>query len=312
MDPSLGFGVLDLKHHDPASGKPRRAVVFEQILLEPAHGDLARSLLRRLDPTREAVRVEQLQQRCEGVVVAVVRRRREEQAVLAVRRERADRRGPQRVAGVAAARAGGRAVVDLVDDQDVVAARDLRMRRQHLAQQAHPQRTLQPVDRDDQPREVRERVRADATRAAKLAEQLAIDDAELEAELLAQLIAPLQLQRRRADDERRARAMAQQQLLHDEPRLDRLAEADVVGDQQRRARHPQRTNERFELVVLDRDAAAERRLQRALIGARRPRPSGPRRGRRRAQPDRRGGQRRSPAARRVRRRSCRARSPRRR
>ena len=188
--------------------------------------------------------------------------------MLAVRRERADRGRPQGVAGVAAAGAGRGAVVDLVDDQDVVAARDLRMRGQHLAQQTHPQRSLQPVDRDDQPREVRERVRADAARAAKLAEQLAIDDAELEAELLAQLIAPLQLQRRRADDERRARAMAQQQLLHDEPRLDRLAEADVIGDQQCRARHPQRTHERFELVVLDRDAAAERRLQRALIGAR--------------------------------------------
>ena len=268
VDLSLGFGVLDLEHHDPAAGKPRRAVVFEQILLEAAHRDLARGLLRRLDPAREAVRVEQLEQRGERVVVAVVRRRRQEQAVLAVRRERADRRRPERVAGIAAARAGRSAVVNLVDDQDVVAARDLRMRRQHLAQQSHPQRTLQPVDRDDQPREVRERVRADATRPAKLAEQLAIDDAKLEAELLAQLIAPLQLQRRGADDERRARAMTQQQLLHDEPCLDRLAEADVIGDQQRRARHPQRAHERFELVVLDRDAAAERRLQRALIGAR--------------------------------------------
>ena len=115
---------------------------------------------------------------------------------------------------------------------------------------------------------MRKRVRADATGAAKLAEQLAIDDPELEAELLAQLIAPLQLQRRRADDEGGTRAMTKEQLLHDEARLDGLAEADVVGDQQCRSRHPQRADQRLELVVLDRDAAPEGRLQRALVGTR--------------------------------------------
>ena len=62
--------------------------------------------------------------------------------------------------------------------------------------------------------------------------------------------------------------MTQQQLLHHKPRLDRLPQPDVVGDQQRRSRHPQRPNQRLELIVLDRDPAPERRLQRPLIRAR--------------------------------------------
>ena len=103
--------------------------------------------------------------------------------------------------------------------------------------------------------------------APQRAEQLAVDDPELEPELLAHLVAPLQLQAGRADDERGPRAVAQDQLLDDEAGLDRLAEADVVGDQQRGARHPQRAHEGFELVVLDRDAAAKRGLQRLLVGA---------------------------------------------
>jgi hypothetical protein len=62
-------------------------------------------------------------------------------------------------------------------------------------------------------------------------------------------------------------AMAQQQLLHHQPGLDRLAQADIVGDQQVGARQRQGPHHRVELVVLDGDAAAERRLQRAGVGA---------------------------------------------
>ena len=45
-----------------------------------------------------------------------------------------------------------------------------------------------------------------------------------------------------------ARAVAKEQLLRDQPGLDRLAETDVVGDQQDDARHPDRADERVELV----------------------------------------------------------------
>lgn len=54
----LAVGVLDLEHDNLAAGEARLAVVVEQVLLEAAHGHLARGLLRRLDAAREAVRVE--------------------------------------------------------------------------------------------------------------------------------------------------------------------------------------------------------------------------------------------------------------
>ena len=88
-----------------------------------------------------------------------------------------------------------------------------------------------------------------------------IDDAEVEAELVPHLVAPLDLERGGADDEDRPGAVAEDQLLGDEAGLDRLAEADVVGDQQVDARHLDGPHDRVELVVLDLDAAAEGRLE---------------------------------------------------
>ncbi len=158
--------------------------------------------------------------------------------------------------------------MDLVDDQHVVAARNLRVWREHLSQQPHPQFALEPIDRDDEPWEVPERVRADAARAPQLPEQLPVDDPELEPESLAQLVAPLELQRSGTDDQRGARAVTQQQLLHDQAGFNGLTEANIVGDKQRRTWHPQRPYKWLKLVVLDRDAAAEGRLQGPLVSAR--------------------------------------------
>ena len=56
-------------------------------------------------------------------------------------------------------------------------------------------------------------------------------------------------------------AVPQQQLLDDQARLDRLAEAHVVGEQQVRPRGLQGAAQRLELVGLDVRAAAERRLE---------------------------------------------------
>ena len=101
---TLVLGMLDLEHHDLAAREARRAVVGLEILLQAPDRDLADGVSGRADPAREAMRVEQLQQCVERVVVAVVRRRRQEQPVLAVRRQRADRLRAQRVARVAARR----------------------------------------------------------------------------------------------------------------------------------------------------------------------------------------------------------------
>lgn len=60
-------------------------------------------------------------------------------------------------------------------------------------------------------------------------------------------------------------AMPEQQLLDNEPGLDRFAQPHVVRDKQVDARHLQGADDGIELVVLDRDAAAEGRLQRAGV-----------------------------------------------
>jgi hypothetical protein len=60
---------------------------------------------------------------------------------------------------------------------------------------------------------------------------VAVDDAELQAELLAHLVAPLDLQRSRAHDHHGPDAMAEDQLLEHQARLDRLAEPDIVGSE---------------------------------------------------------------------------------
>lgn len=101
MDVPLALGVLDFEHDHAAAGKARSAVVVDEILLEAADRDL-HGLGRGADPAREAVRVDELEQGGEGVVVAVVRCRGEEEPVLAVGSQGADRRRAQRVARVAA------------------------------------------------------------------------------------------------------------------------------------------------------------------------------------------------------------------
>src|SRR5262245_54861993 len=101
-------------------------------------------------------------------------------------------------------------------------------------------------------------IHADSPPPSQLLHRFRIDDPELESELLAHLLTPLDLQGCRADDQDRTRAIAEYELLCDQPGLDRFAEADIVGDQEIHSRHLQRTNDRIELIVLDRDATPER------------------------------------------------------
>ena len=79
------------------------------------------ALAVRVDAPGEALVVEQLQQRGERLLVAVVRGRGQEQPVLEVRREPPDRLGLLRVDGVDLLRRGRGDVVRLVEDQQVEA-----------------------------------------------------------------------------------------------------------------------------------------------------------------------------------------------
>jgi len=103
--------------------------------------------------------------------------------------------------------------------------------------------------------------------APQVAQRGGVEHREVESELLGHLVAPLQRERRGADDEDAPRPVPQQQLLGHQPRLDRLAETHVIGHQEVHPRHRQCTGDRFELVLLDRDAGAEGGLQSAGIRA---------------------------------------------
>jgi hypothetical protein len=83
-----------------------------------------------------------------------------------------------------------------------------------------------------------ERVGVQAVGATHLRHQHTIDDREVQAELLAHLVLPLQRQARRAHDHCRSGTVAQEELLDHQPRLDGLAETNVVGEQEVGARAP--------------------------------------------------------------------------
>ena len=185
-----------------------------------------------------------------------------------MRADRADRFGALRVAGIAATSGRG-ARVDLIDDEEVeTTGIDVGVRRQDIAQQAHRLRSLEPVNRDDEPREALEWIGSQSPGAAQLAEHGGVDNPELESEAIGHLGLPLERERSRTHDVDGPRAVPEQKLLHDEAGLDRLAQTDVVGDQKRGARGAQRPNHGLELVVLDRDARTEGRLERAAVGGR--------------------------------------------
>lgn len=109
---------------------------------------------------------------------------------------------------------------------------------------------------------------AEPMRTAHLNHQVAVDDDKVETELVAHLVLPLQRQARRAHDHRGPSAVSQQQLLDNETGFDRLAEADVVSQQEVRARSTERPSKRFELVGLDVHTRPEWRLVAVRISSR--------------------------------------------
>src|SRR5579872_4417685 len=115
-------------------------------------------------------------------------------------------------------------------------------------------------------------VGVEAALAAQTLDEGTIDDGEVEPELLQHLVAPLDLQRRWADDKNAVCLVAEHQLQNDHPGLDGFSEPHIVGDEQVDAGHLDRTDDGVELIALDFDAASEGRLKLARIGDR---PSAP-------------------------------------
>ncbi|WP_316225049.1 MULTISPECIES: hypothetical protein [unclassified Bradyrhizobium] len=103
---------------------------------------------------------------------------------------------------------------------------------------------------------------------------LAVDDREIEAEFLRQFVLPLQQHRCRCGDHDGVDPAAQQELAHNQAGLDRLAEADIVADQEIHTRQLQSLGERQQLIGFEPDAGAERRLEQLAVGGGRGAPFG--------------------------------------
>src|SRR4051812_222238 len=102
------------------------------------------------------------------------------------------------------------------------------------------------------------RVDVNPATTTEVREQGAVYDPELKAELVPHLLLPLNLNRGRANNQNASGAVTQDQLLRNKTCLNRLAQADIVGDEQIHPRHRQCANDWIQLVVIDVNAASER------------------------------------------------------
>ena len=107
-------------------------------------------------------------------------------------------------------------------------------------------------------------VRVHPERPLHAPDLVAVQDHELEREFLAHLLLPLHLERRRADDQDPSDAALPDQFLDDQARLDRLAESDVVGEEEVDPRHGERLEHGKELVILNLNGRKVWREQRRL------------------------------------------------
>ena len=181
-----------------------------------------------------------------------MRRRREEEPVLGVVRD--IRQHPRSVGALAEPERGE--VVGLVDHEQVPGEGVPALESLRAGEEVRKDvRLPQEVHRRDDAGSNRPGIRVHPVLALDLGGLLAIEDGELDRELRAQLVAPLELEGGGADDEDAADASSLEQLAEDEPRLDGLAEADVVREQQRDARHLERLQHGVELVGLGQDRA---------------------------------------------------------
>ena len=153
--------------------------------------------------------------------------------------------------------AGWRGVMRFVEDQHPLPT----FGRQPVAQRRGIFLVTNQVMRHDEPRVCRPRVNAEAALLAHAADVLAVEHREREPEALFQFVLPLQHHRWRRGHDYAPDALAHEEFADDEPRLNRLAQAHVVGDEQVHARQQQRLAQRFQLVGVHADAGSIWRLK---------------------------------------------------
>ena len=107
----------------------------------------------------------------------------------------------------------------------------------------------------------------------QLTDAVPVYDLERKAKLGLQLILPLYRHRRRRSDHDEVHPAPEQELTCDQARFDRLAEADIVRNQQVDARQTQRFAQREKLVGIEPDPRAEWRLKQVTVSGCRGSPS---------------------------------------
>ena len=142
--------------------------------------------------------------------------------------------------------------------------------RGELAQPIPQSRCIRLIDqqavRDQKPGMGHPRIDGETRLAPHARHIRAVEDDEGETEAGLHLVAPLREHRWWAGHDDPVDPPAQQKLAGDQPGLDRLAEPDVVGDEQIDARQAERLAQGLELVGVDADAGAERRLEKIGVG----------------------------------------------
>ena len=217
-------------------GTPPLDEVVREALAEPrAFG--ARDLGQTLE-----VAGEQAEQPVEGSVIAAVRRRGEHDEVP----RRVVGQSPEQLVPLMPALAGRSARVRLVDDHEVGA---------RLEEVVAPLRGLDVVETDDRVRVHREDADARWNAPFQASRAPGGDGRGADVEADVELGDPLVHEMRRAQDDGSIDIAPVEQLARDEQGLDRLADADVVGDEQAYGVELERHEQRHELVGsrLDRD-----------------------------------------------------------
>jgi len=235
-----------------------------QIALQSANHDGGQLRLADARPPGEALGIEHLQQRRKAVGMPIVGRGGKEEAVFKMIRQRANAAGGVGVHGVTAGGRRGDDVRFIQHEHRLATSLLLEKRFQRLEVFAATERLVG----DDEagvggPDGDLETALLTAPR-----DKVAVEDLEREAKPFLHLVAPLQRDRRRTDDEDAIHTLTKHQLLHDETGFDGFPEAYVVGDEEVDARQLERLFERGKLMIEQVDAGTERGLEEAGIGGR--------------------------------------------
>jgi len=194
--------------------------------------------------------IEQVEQAVErGLVAAVRRRGQQEKVPLPILGQ-----SLQQLEALLAALMRADAGMRLVDHDELWAGPGERL--------ATPVR-LDVVEADDGVgMRIEQRLRGGSPRSSRGAEE-AVTAAASEVELGVQFAGPLLNQMRRAEDCEAVGLAAIDQLAQDQPRLDGLADTDIVGDQQPHDGQPQGHQQRYQLVGARLECHASGRPERA-------------------------------------------------